>query len=119
MKLVADHHNHDSSSSCSCFSLCVEVDRSHRQSEAAFLGEASRVEVVSRSRRHAHRSPPFLLEEDEHVPVDADGRLRCLVANYLSTCIVHTNRHFITCINHEKMSIGRTCSSPTTHQTMH
>ena len=77
-----------SSSSWSSFSLCIEINSSHWQSQTIHLREIPSVETLSRS-WWPHCLSSSLLEQDEHVPVDTDDRLRSLVAHYFSSCIIN------------------------------
>lgn len=86
--------NYSSSSSGCSFSLCIEVDSSHRQAKTILLWKLSCVEVVPRS-RNSHRLPSSsLLEQQKHVPVNPHHRLWSFILQNFSSCSwnwLHTN----------------------------
>ena len=63
--------DHGLASAASGLLLGIEIDRGDRQAEAADVGEVADAEVVAMYGRHDHEGT-FLLEQCEHVAVDAD-----------------------------------------------
>lgn len=73
------------SSSCSSFSLGIEVHGSHWEPQAVLLWKPPGIEVIPRS-WWPHCLPSSLFEQYEHVPVDAHCWLWSLVANNFPPC---------------------------------
>lgn len=79
-------------SPCSSLSLRIEVHRCHGLSEAVLSGETARAEVVPGRRRDHLCEAALLLEDHEHVSVDAYIGPWHVVLHNLSSCSIKSKQ---------------------------
>lgn len=79
-----------SSSSCCCFSLCVEINSSNRGSQSIFSRKLPSVELIPCCWCF-HCLPSSLFVQQKYITVDPNDRFRCLVAHYLPSCNANEN----------------------------
>lgn len=69
------------------FSLGIEVDGSHGESQAVVFHEFLGVETVPRKWGSNRLPPSCLFKQQEHIAVNADDRFRVLIVEDFSSCI--------------------------------
>ncbi|KAL6906096.1 hypothetical protein ACP4OV_003697 [Aristida adscensionis] len=77
--------NKDSAPPGSSFSLCIEVDSSHREAKVIFFCKSAGVEMITEG-WYNYSLPAVLLEEHKNEPVDTNIGLWALIRDDLSPC---------------------------------